>query len=237
MSKRQVDDSDDDIVLIGGGSSGGGGGGGGGGGASTAAAAAAKPAAAKPKGKAGGAASKKAKKEKAGGEDDDDGGEEKEKKAPKKKAPVKLKPFTPEEEEIAKGASMERNAQIASFLKSVAQGYKDEAAWFKVASANKAVKAVEALTVPIRVAAELGSLDGCGKSTIEKVAEYLRGLGKPQEGFVAAHKAAEAAAGKDESFSWLADSEKDVVLDMVKKGDVPQAQAIAWHPEISEADF
>ena len=227
MSKRPADDSDDDIVLVGGGDSGGGGGG-----ASTAAAAAAAKPASKPKGKGAGGGAKKAKKEKA-----DDGGEEKEKAAPKKKAPVKLKPFTPEEEEIAKGASMERNGQIVAFLKSVAQGYKDEAAWFKVANANKAVKAVEALTEPIRVAAELGALDGCGKSTIEKVAEYLKGLGKPQEGFVAAHAAAEAAAGKDESFSWLADSEKDVVLEMVKKGDCPKAQAIAWHPDISEADF
>ncbi len=145
------DDSDDDVVIVGGGggassaaASGGGKGGGGGASAATASGGG-KPAAAKK------AASKKAKK--------DDDGEGKEKAAPKKKAPVKLKPFTPEDEEIAKGASMERNARIVAFLKQIAQSFKDEAAWFKVAATNKAVKSVEALTEPIRVAAELAALD------------------------------------------------------------------------------
>ena len=106
------------------------------------------------------------------------GGEE-EAAAPKAKKAVKLKPFTPEEVEIAKGASMERNAQIVAFLETVAQGYKDEAAWFKVANAKKAIASVKALTEPIRVAQELGSLDGCGKGTIEKVAVRRGSWGFP----------------------------------------------------------
>ena len=116
------------------------------------------------------AAPKKAKK--------NEGGEE-EAAAPKAKKAVKLKPFTPEEVEIAKGASMERNAQIVAFLETVAQGYKDEAAWFKVANAKKAIASVKALTEPIRVAQELGSLDGCGKGTIEKVAVRRGSWGLP----------------------------------------------------------
>jgi hypothetical protein len=72
---------------------------------------------------------------------------------------------------------------------------------------------------------------------VEKVAGFLKTLGKPEEGFAAAHAAAAAAAGKDEAFAWLADSEKSVVLDMVRDGDCPKAQALAWHPAITEADF
>ena len=86
---------------------------------------------AKPKGGGG-------KKRKAGSEEDDsvidvDGEkpkDKKEKKAakgpPKPKAAPKLKPFTPEQEEIAKGASMERNKAMADFLDGIRNQLKEQ---------------------------------------------------------------------------------------------------------------
>jgi hypothetical protein len=49
-----------------------------------------------------------------------------EKAPPKPKAPPKLKPFTPEDEEIAKGASMERNKAMATYLESIWTALKEE---------------------------------------------------------------------------------------------------------------
>ena len=75
--------------------------------------------------------------------------------------------------DVAQGASMARNAEIVKFLESVAQGYHDSAEWMKKANANKAARAVKALTTPIAVARQLSALEGCGKGTIEKVAAFL----------------------------------------------------------------
>jgi len=53
-------------------------------------------------------------------------GSKKVKAEPKPKAPPKLKPFTPEQEEIAKGASMERNKAMADFLCSIKNQLKEQ---------------------------------------------------------------------------------------------------------------
>lgn len=62
------------------------------------------------------------------------GGGKKAKKAekapPKPKAPPKLKPFTAEDEEIAKGASMERNKAMATYLEGIWSALKAEVGIF-----------------------------------------------------------------------------------------------------------
>lgn len=52
---------------------------------------------------------------------------------PAKKAP-KLKPFTDEEKEIAKGASLERNAAIAGMLEGIATSYREGGEYIKAAA-------------------------------------------------------------------------------------------------------
>jgi TPR repeat protein len=179
-------------------------------------------------------AKKEGGKEKAAKKADKKEDKEKKEKAPPKPKVVKLKPFTPEEEVIAAGASMARNAQILEFVNGICAAYKESAEWFKLAAAKKAAAALAAHDKPIRVAAELGALTGFGKGTIEKVQEFLKGLGKPGEGYAAEAAAAATDAGKDAQWDWLKDSDKATVLDLVASGGAPKEQAIAWHPDITE---
>jgi hypothetical protein len=96
---------------------------------------------------------------------------------------------------------------------------------------------VRAHTVPLRVAQELGALQGCGPGTVAKVAEFLATYGEPAEGLVAEAAAAAKAAGREEEFKWLEESDKETVVDLCKKGEVPWAQAKAWRTDITEADW
>lgn len=107
----------------------------------------------------------------------------------------------------------------------------------KAAAAAKAVAAVRAVEKPLRVAQELGALQGCGPSTIQKVYDFLLTYGEAPQGLAAQAAAAQAEAGRDPEFGWVEDSEKEVLLELLKKGDVPWEKVQPWRADIEEADF
>ena len=90
---------------------------------------------------------------------------------------------------------------------------------------------------PIRVAAECAVLQGVGASTVEKLAVFLKGYGKPEEGLEAKHKADMKASGKDMEFQFLEDSDKDVVLEMLKSGGVTWDKVQPWRADIKDGEW
>jgi hypothetical protein len=198
-------------------------------------------------------------------------------KAPPKPKVLKMKPLNADEERVAKGASMERNAAIANFLDGIREAYKAgvscgvrralrapplgptllltpllplpwaplfnasraplQAEYMKAAAAAKAVAAVRAVKEPLRVAQELGALQGCGPSTIQKVYDFLLTYGEAPQGLAAQAAAAQVEAGRDPEFAWVEDSEKEVLLELLKKGEVPWEKVQPWRTDIKEADF
>ena len=112
-----------------------------------------------------------------------------------------------------------------------------QAEYFKAAAVKKAVDAVRAHDKPFRVAQELGALPGCGKGTVDKVAEFLRGQGEPATGLVAEAAAAAAEAGRDAEFSWVEDSEREVVVELLRTGGIAFDKVQPWRKDIVEADF
>jgi hypothetical protein len=148
-----------------------------------------------------------------------------------KKPKPPAKPLTPQEKNsvVAKGASMARNRSIAAFLKTFADSYKEGGEYIKAAAANKAVKAILALTEPIVIARQISPLDGCGKGTIEKVEKYLEE--HPEAG-------AEGVAQQAESeFSYLKELDRDIVLSMLQNGDVTLEAVKSQRDDINEGDF
>ena len=87
------------------------------------------------------------------------------------------------------------------------------------------------------MAQELGALPGCGKGTVDKVAGFLATYGVPATGLVAEAAAAQAEAGRDAEFSWVEDSEKEVLVELLKKGELDFAKVQPWRTDIVEADF
>ena len=63
---------------------------------------------------------------------------------------VQTKPLTPEELELAKGASLERNKAVVAYIKTLQREQKDAAEYIKAAALGKAAAALEAVTEPIR---------------------------------------------------------------------------------------
>jgi hypothetical protein len=112
-----------------------------------------------------------------------------------------------------------------------------QAEYMKAAAAAKAVAAVRAHDKPLRVAQELGALQGCGPSTVQKVYDFLLTYGEAPQGLAAQAAAAQADAGRDPDFSWLEDSERDVLVELLKKGEVPWEKVKPWRADIGEADF
>lgn len=102
---------------------------------------------------------------------------------------------------------------------------------------KKVIDGVRAHKEAFRVAQEMGVLPGCGEGTQAKVAEFLASFGEPAKGLVAEAAAAQAEAGRDAEFSWLEDSEREVVVELLKKNEVPIAQVMAWRKDIEEKDF
>ena len=164
---------------------------------------------------------KKAKKDKKEGE-----GEEKVKKG---KPPAK--PLTAQEKNtaVAKGASMARNRSIAAHLKTFADAYKEGGEYIKAASANKAVKAILALTEPVVIARQISPLEGCGKGTVEKVEKFL------EENPLAGVE--EVVAQAHSEFSYLKDLERDIIISMLQTGEINFANVKTQRDDINEGDF
>jgi hypothetical protein len=173
-------------------------------------------------------AKKKAKASASAGDDDK---EDKSKEKKEKKAKPAAKPLTAKEKEttVAKGASMARNRAIASFLKTFVDSYKEAKEWIKAASAQKAVKAILALTEPIVIARQLSALDGCGKGTIEKVEKFLEE--NPEAGEES--KAAQAHS----EFAYLKDLDRDIIISMLQNGDVTHDAVKSQRDDINADDF
>ena len=157
---------------------------------------------------------------------------EKAEKAPAKEKKPKpaAKPLSAAEaaSEVAKGASMARNAAIVKLLEGVAQDYHDAKEYIKKANANKAVKAVKALVTPIQVARQLSALEGCGKGTVEKVEAFLK-----ENPHASAGQVAEQEADED---AYIKDLDKDIVVGMVKSGDVTLERVAKQRADVSAAD-
>ena len=96
---------------------------------------------------------------------------------------------------------------------------------------------VRAHPVPIRVAQELLSLQGCGKGTVEKVAAFLATYGEPAVGLAAEAAAVQAEAGRDPELAWTEQSERDVLIDLLKTKQLDFAKVQPWRPDIKEGDF
>ncbi len=109
--------------------------------------------------------------------------------------------------------------------------------YIKAASAKKGYLAMLAHPTPFRVAAECAVLQGVGASTVEKLAVFLKGYGKPEEGLEAKHKAEMKASGKDMEFQFLEDSDKDVVLEMLKSGGVTWDKVKPWRADIVDGEW
>ncbi len=113
-----------------------------------------------------------------------------------------------------------------------------QADYFKAAAVKKVVDAVRAHKEPFRVAQELGALPGCGAGTVQKVHDWLDTYGKEDAGNIAVmHAKAEAEAGKDPEFSWVEDSEKEILLGMLKRGELDLEKVRPWRADISEEDI
>ena len=113
-----------------------------------------------------------------------------------------------------------------------------QADYFKAAAVKKVVDAVRAHKEPFRVAQELGALPGCGAGTVQKVHDWLDTYGKEDASNIAVmHAKAEAEAGKDPEFSWVEDSEKEILLGMLKRGELDLEKVRPWRADISEEDI
>jgi len=171
-----------------------------------------------------------------------DDGDEKPAKKPKKdkegegeekvkKGKPPAKPLTAQEKNtaVAKGASMARNRSIAAHLKTFADAYKEGGEYIKAAAANKAVKAILALTEPVVIARQISPLEGCGKGTVEKVSKFLEE--NPLAG------ADEVVAQAHSEFSYLKDLERDIIISMLESGEISFANVKTQRDDINEGDF
>lgn len=119
-----------------------------------------------------------------------------------------------------------------------ASAYKEAGEYMKSAGANKAAKAIAALTEPIIFAQDLFILDGVGKGTVDRIAAYFADLHKdPSGGIAGAAAAADKASGKDAAFEWVADSERDVLLNLLSTGQLQIENLRGWRSDITAADI
>jgi len=160
---------------------------------------------------------------------------------PKPKKMPKMKPFTAEDVETAKGASMERNEAAALFIDGVAAAYKEAGEYVKAANTRKASASLRAYAAPFKVPQELLALAFIGQGTVDKIAAWLKegggggGGGAAAAGgaLAAAADAAAAAAGKKAELAWLADSEADVIQSMLDGGQIALADVLPWRPDFA----
>jgi len=90
------------------------------------------------------------------------------------------------------------------------------------------MKAVQALVVPVVVARQLLALEGCGKGTVEKVEAFLKENPNASAG--------QQAQQADDEDAFIKDLDRDIVIGMVKSGDVTMARVAAQRGDISAAD-
>jgi hypothetical protein len=102
---------------------------------------------------------------------------------------------------------------------------------------KKAAEAMRLYPKPIRVAQEMAALQGCGKGTVEKVAEFLSSLGQAEKNLAGQHAAQMAEAGKEPEDEWIKDSEREVLLGLLKSKELTFEKVKAWRSDIEEADF
>ncbi len=119
----------------------------------------------------------------------------------------------------------------------VAAAYKESGEYIKAAAARKASKSIAGVAAPIAVAQELLVLEGVGKGTVEKIHAFLAARARdPSGGLAGAAAAAAAAAGKDADFEWVEASERDVLVDLIKRGELALESLRGWRSDISAAD-
>ena len=92
--------------------------------------------------------------------------------------------------------------------------------YIKAAAAKKGAEAMAAHPTPFRVAEECAVLAGVGQGTVEKLAAFLKTYGKPEPGIAGELAEKQKKEGKDEEFKWVEESERDVLLDMLREGQV-----------------
>ena len=138
---------------------------------------------------------------------------------------------------MATQASMERNEAVARFLENQVNIYKESAEYIKAAAVRKAVIAVRALTAPFAVAQELLALDGVGPGTKEKIHAFCLEYGKdPSGGITGAAEKAATAMGKDKEYEWVEASDRDVIVELIKTGELLLKHVLPWRSDISAAD-
>ncbi len=134
----------------------------------------------------------------------------------------------------------------------------EEKEWFKRAAALKAKASIAAVTEPIRTAAELGALEGVGASTVAKIAAFLvedmawtaggggaggdagGGAGGDAGGGAGGGPAAAGggppAPARDPALEWVGQSEREVVLDLLRSGSLTWDAVKAWRADITEEE-
>lgn len=91
--------------------------------------------------------------------------------------------------------------------------------------------------------ADLLSLDGCGKGTVEKIEAFLLQNPGASSGSAGAGSGSSSSAGSgagyqkgDPEFQWVESSERDVVIGCIKSGEVPLAKVLEWRDDITATD-
>jgi hypothetical protein len=65
----------------------------------------------------------------------------------------------------------------------------------------------------------------------------LERMRDPSGGIVGEAQAADLAAGKDAEFAWVAESERDVLIGLIKTGELKLESLKGWRTDISAADL
>ena len=162
------------------------------------------------------------------------------------------KPYTDEETLIARNPSMHRNAAIVRFMQGVIDKYVDEREWIKVASSRKGKNSIEALKEPIIVPRDLAVLEGVGKGTIEKITKFLlEEYVPPVEGEEEEEEtegnetttlsSSSSSSGtkivKNPDDEWIKDSDRDIILDLVRKNELTLDKVRIWRQDIDTHDL
>lgn len=91
--------------------------------------------------------------------------------------------------------------------------------YIKSAAAKRGEESMRAHPTPFRVAEECAVLQGVGAGTVLKLAEFLSTYNS-SKGLDAELSEKEKKEGKEEEFRWVEESEKDVILQMLREGQL-----------------
>lgn len=173
---------------------------------------------------------------------------------------IDKKPLSGEENLLSRNASMHRNRAIIAFMNTVKVGYEETREYIKVAAAKKAIASLEALSEPIVIPRKLLTLEGIGKSTVEKITKFLLEEYVPPGDDDAAEENEEEngeeeeeeqstttlttttgtttttttakTVAKNPDDEWIKDSDKEVIMGLIASGELSLDKVHLWRQDI-----